>query len=54
MPMYEYTCQKCDHTFEALVFDGEPSLGLPGLRTVVYRLVIADTVLGAQEWNVDA
>jgi len=23
MPMYEYTCQKCQHTFEALVFDGE-------------------------------
>ncbi len=23
MPLYEYTCEKCDHTFEALVFDGE-------------------------------
>jgi putative FmdB family regulatory protein len=23
MPLYEYTCQKCDHTFEALVYDGE-------------------------------
>jgi putative FmdB family regulatory protein len=23
MPLYEYSCQKCDHTFEALVFDGE-------------------------------
>ncbi len=23
MPLYEYTCRKCDHTFEALVFDGE-------------------------------
>ena len=24
MPMYEYSCRKCEHTFEALVFDGEP------------------------------
>jgi putative FmdB family regulatory protein len=23
MPLYEYTCQECRHTFEALVFDGE-------------------------------
>ena len=23
MPMYEYACQECDHTFEALVFNGE-------------------------------
>jgi putative FmdB family regulatory protein len=23
MPMYEYECQECDYTFEALVFDGE-------------------------------
>lgn len=23
MPMYEYTCRKCEHSFEALVFDGE-------------------------------
>jgi putative FmdB family regulatory protein len=23
MPLYEYTCQQCEHTFEALVFDGE-------------------------------
>ena len=23
MPMYEYACQKCEHTFEALVFNGE-------------------------------
>jgi putative FmdB family regulatory protein len=23
MPLYEYACQKCDHTFEALVFNGE-------------------------------
>jgi putative FmdB family regulatory protein len=23
MPLYEYACQKCQHTFEALVFDGE-------------------------------
>ena len=23
MPLYEYTCQACEHTFEALVFDGE-------------------------------
>ncbi len=23
MPLYEFTCRKCEHTFEALVFDGE-------------------------------
>ena len=23
MPLYEYACEKCEHTFEALVFDGE-------------------------------
>jgi putative FmdB family regulatory protein len=23
MPLYEYSCTKCEHTFEALVFDGE-------------------------------
>ncbi len=23
MPLYEYTCRKCEHSFEALVFDGE-------------------------------
>jgi putative FmdB family regulatory protein len=23
MPLYEYACEKCDRTFEALVFDGE-------------------------------
>jgi putative FmdB family regulatory protein len=23
MPLYEYTCQKCEHTFETLVFNGE-------------------------------
>ena len=23
MPLYEYTCRQCEHTFEALVFNGE-------------------------------
>jgi putative FmdB family regulatory protein len=23
MPMYEYVCRSCEHTFETLVFDGE-------------------------------
>jgi putative FmdB family regulatory protein len=23
MPMYEYACKSCEHTFEALVFNGE-------------------------------
>jgi putative FmdB family regulatory protein len=23
MPLYEYSCRQCDHTFEALVFAGE-------------------------------
>jgi putative FmdB family regulatory protein len=28
MPMYEYTCRKCDHTFETLVF-GDESVACP-------------------------
>ncbi|MBV9122571.1 MAG: zinc ribbon domain-containing protein [Planctomycetes bacterium] len=23
MPLYEYSCPKCEHTFEALVFQGD-------------------------------
>ncbi len=23
MPLYEYACQECEHTFETLVFNGE-------------------------------
>jgi putative FmdB family regulatory protein len=23
MPLYEYSCQACEHSFEALVFNGE-------------------------------
>jgi putative FmdB family regulatory protein len=23
MPLYEFTCQKCEHTFETLVLNGE-------------------------------
>ena len=23
MPMYEYACKNCEHTFETLVYDGE-------------------------------
>lgn len=23
MPLYEYSCRQCEHTFQALVFDGE-------------------------------
>lgn len=47
MPMYEYACKKCDHTFETLVFgdeaiacpeceneDLERLLSLPGLAQV--------------------
>jgi putative FmdB family regulatory protein len=47
MPLYEYTCQKCRHTFETLVYDGETIecpqcqsvkvdrlLSLPGLAKV--------------------
>lgn len=24
MPLYEYACPQCDHTFEELVFNSEP------------------------------
>lgn len=23
MPLYEYACQKCEHTFETLVYEGD-------------------------------
>jgi putative FmdB family regulatory protein len=23
MPLYEYSCEKCEHTFETLVFEGD-------------------------------
>jgi putative FmdB family regulatory protein len=23
MPLYEYTCQQCEHAFEALVYEGD-------------------------------
>ena len=32
MPLYEYTCKKCDHDFEALVF-GDESVECPECRT---------------------
>ncbi len=47
MPLYEYACKKCEHTFEALVYDGdevecpecrgkklEKLLSMPGLSQV--------------------
>lgn len=47
MPLYEYACQDCQHTFETLVYDGdviecpqcegrkvEKLLSLPGLAKV--------------------
>ncbi len=32
MPLYEYTCQKCEHTFETLVF-GEEAVECPECRS---------------------
>ncbi len=32
MPLYDYTCQECEHTFEALVFDNE-AVECPQCRT---------------------
>lgn len=32
MPLYEYTCRKCEHTFEELVF-GEESVECPQCHT---------------------
>ena len=29
MPLYDYACQKCEHTFEALVFEDEASVECP-------------------------
>jgi putative FmdB family regulatory protein len=31
MPLYEYSCQKCEHTFEALVF-GDETVECPECR----------------------
>ncbi len=39
MPLYEYSCSKCDHTFEALVF-GDESVECPQCQTTrVERLL---------------
>jgi putative FmdB family regulatory protein len=39
MPLYEYTCKKCSHSFEALVFDGE-SVSCPECESVqIQRLL---------------
>jgi putative FmdB family regulatory protein len=39
MPMYEYTCHTCEHSFETLVFDGEtvtcPSCESPKLNRLL-------------------
>jgi putative FmdB family regulatory protein len=32
MPLYEYACQKCDHTFEALV-DGDEAVECPECKS---------------------
>jgi putative FmdB family regulatory protein len=32
MPLYEYACRKCSHTFETLVFNGE-TLACPECRS---------------------
>lgn len=32
MPLYDYTCQECDHTFEELVRNGE-AVECPQCRT---------------------
>ena len=44
MPLYEYACRKCDHTFEALVF-GDEAVECPecqGKR----RPLLGETVVG--------
>ena len=33
MPIYEYTCQKCGHLFEKLVFKGNESIECPQCHT---------------------
>jgi putative FmdB family regulatory protein len=39
MPLYEYACRRCDHTFEELVFNGE-QVSCPECRTTqVERLL---------------
>jgi putative FmdB family regulatory protein len=39
MPLYEYACRRCDHTFEELVLNGE-QVACPECRTTqVERLL---------------
>ena len=33
MPIYEYQCQKCDHSFEKLVLKGNESIECPQCHT---------------------
>jgi len=39
MPLYEYTCTKCGHTFEQLVFHEDDRIECPQCRGEVYKLM---------------
>jgi len=39
MPLYEYSCQKCDHQFEELVFGDEPVACPKCLSAKLERLI---------------
>ncbi len=40
MPLFEYACQKCDHTFEALVF-GDDSVECPECHSAKLRKLLS-------------
>lgn len=51
MPIYEYTCEKCNHPFDALILSSkEPDPPCPKCKHKnVKRLMSAGNILGSQK-----
>ena len=39
MPVYEYTCERCGHTFEKIVFQKEEEVRCPKCNSEVKKLM---------------
>ena len=39
MPLYEYKCDKCGHSFEKLVFQGDKEVRCPQCHSEVHKLM---------------
>lgn len=50
MPLYDYRCRDCDHSFEAMQKYGEPAPACPSCEQgKVEKLMSAPAVAGASE-----